>query len=320
MSETPQHLFVVLNPKSGNAGETEAIREAIAKLFPQPAWTAEIYEITGDDDVAQVCREACANGATHVIAAGGDGTVVSVANGLVGSAAPMGVVPLGTGNDLARILGIPLNMEGALAALAADPLTIEADMLRVGDQYFLSNVSVGISPHIMDETESAQKQRFGLLAYVWTTIKRRDLFRHRRYRLTIDEERFGVSASEVLVSNTTMLRSLAQVFGPPEELNDGRLEVYLLTARTIGDYLRMAWDVIIPSRKPEKLEHWAVQRTIRIEARGARQLVQADGEVIGHTPVEVELVPHAIRLLMPRPAPAPVEEPLDAPVASAEPL
>lgn len=306
-----QHVLIVWNPKAGNAEQGQAIHAAVAKHFPQPAWTADIYEITGKEDVAQICREACANGATLVIAAGGDGTVVGVANGLIHSAVPLGIAPLGTGNDLARILGIPLNLDDALALIAADPLLLDVDALKVGDQYYLSNVSAGISPHIMKETGSAQKQRFGLLAYLWTTIRRLHLFRHHRYRLTIDGHSQVVRASEVLVSNTTLLQSVAQVFGPPENLNDGQLEVYLVTARTLGDYVRMAWELIMPHKEPEKIEHLTVKRAIRIESPGDRQLVQADGEVIGHTPVEVELVLKAIRVVMPRPAPGSTASPAD---------
>jgi YegS/Rv2252/BmrU family lipid kinase len=301
MNHGIQHVFVVMNPKSGNAGQSELIREAVAKYFPPPAWTADIHEITGEDDVAQVCREACANGATLVIAAGGDGTVGSVANGLIGSEVPLGIVPLGTGNDLARILGIPLDLEAALQAIATEPLLLEIDALNVGGQYFLSNVSVGISPHIMDETSSAQKQRFGLLAYVWTTLRRLRLFRRRRYHLTIDGETRVVRASEVLISNTTLLQSVTQVFGPPEHLNDGQLEVYLVTARTLVDYLRMVWNLLRGRATRKELIHLTMKRSMTIESRGRRRLVQADGEVIGHTPVTVELAPRALRVAMPRP-------------------
>ena len=121
-----------------------------------------------------------------MIAAGGDGTVVGVANGLVNSPVPLGILPLGTGNDLARVLGVPLKVDEALDLLVGDHLIIEADALKVGDRYFFSNVSVGITPQVMGETKSAQKKRFGLLAYLWTMIRRSNLFQLHRYTLTID--------------------------------------------------------------------------------------------------------------------------------------
>ncbi len=298
-----QHLFVVFNPKSGNA--TAEFQAAVAKHFPEPDWQPEIYEITGEEDVSAVCRDACERGAAIVIAAGGDGTVVSVANGLVNSPIPLGIVPLGTGNDMARILNIPLNLDGALALIAGDHSVIAVDGLKVDAQVFLSNVSVGISPHVMKDTKSEHKQRFGLLAYVWTMITRSSLFQLHHYTLTIDDNQQTVYASEVLISNTPLRDYLPTAVGASDTLHDGQLEVYLVTARTIGDYLRLVWGLLWdllrrPTESPTTLFQLNVKERIRIEGRGGIHLVQADGEVIGHTPVEVELIRNAFQVIMPK--------------------
>ena len=87
-------------------------------------------------------------------------------------------------------------------------------------------------------------------------------------------------------------------------LDDGQLEVYVVTAHTLSDYMRLVWDLFRrPGQSAAKLSHLAATHTIQIEANRS-QLVQADGEVIGHTPVEVRLVPKAIHVIMPKPAPA----------------
>jgi diacylglycerol kinase (ATP) len=298
-----QHVFVVLNPKAGNSDLANDIHMALEKYFPTPEWTTEIYEMTGDEDIAALCRDSCERGACLVVAAGGDGTLVSVANGLVDSHIPLGVLPLGTGNDLARILGIPLKLQDALELLAGDHDVIEVDALKVGKRYFLSNVSVGISPHVMKDTKPEQKKRFGRLAYLWTLVRQSSIFRLHRYRLTIDGQSHVVRAAEVMVSNTTLLEELPSLFGPPKYLNDAYLEVYMVTARTWREYLQMAWDLIRRRGKSAtKLYHLGVKRSIGIETYGSPQLVQADGEVIGRTPVEVELVPKALHVIMPKAA------------------
>jgi diacylglycerol kinase (ATP) len=306
VNNSQKKVFIVLNPKAGNANQAEEIHVALEKYFPQPEWTAEVYETTGkeDEDVVALCRQACEQGASLVIAAGGDGTVIDVANGLINGKVPLGVLPLGTGNDLARILNIPLKMEDAFAVLAGDHAVIEVDALKVEDRFYLSNVSVGISPHVMKDTDSDQKKRFGRLAYIWTMIKRSSILQVHHYRLTIDGQSQSINASEVLVSNTTLLNALPHLFGPPEDLNDSQLEIYLVTARTWGDYARMLWELIRrPGQSAKKLFHLGVKHSIRIETSGSSQLVQADGEVIGRTPVEVELVPKAVRVIMAKPAP-----------------
>ena len=106
-----------------------------------------------------------------------------------------------------------------------------------------------------------------------------------------------------MVSNTTLLVKPPSLFGPPETLDDGQLEVYLVMAQTLGDYVRLVWDLFRrPGKSAAKLSHLAATHTIRIEADRSH-LVQADGEVIGHTPVDVRLIPKAIHVIMPKPVP-----------------
>jgi diacylglycerol kinase family enzyme len=100
-----------------------------------------------------------------------------------------------------------------------------------------------------------------------------------------------------------LLEKATFLYGPPETLYDGQLEVYLATAHTLGDYVRLVWDLFRgPGQPGAKLYHWESQHSIRIDADRTPQLVQADGEVIGHTPVEIQLVPKAIHVIMPKPA------------------
>jgi YegS/Rv2252/BmrU family lipid kinase len=298
-----QKAFVVFNPKAGKEDEAAELRSALARYFTAPRWTVEIYETTGKEDITAVCRAACEQGTSLVVSAGGDGTLVGVANALVHSQVPLGILPLGTGNRLARILSVPLKLDDAVQLLAGDHTVIEIDALKVGDRYFFSNVSVGMSPEIMKETKPAQKKRFGRLAYILTTVKRSSLFHLRRYTLTIDGQARRVRASEVLISNTKLLEKEDLLFGPPENLSDSQLEVYAVTAHTLGDYMQLVWDLFRrPGQPAAMLYHWESQHSICIDADRTPQLVQADGEVISHTPVEIQLVPKAIHVIMPKAA------------------
>ena len=300
---TPQpKIFLVINPQAGNANQAEELAAALAVHFPAPQWHTEIYETTGEEDVTAIVKAACKNGATLVVAGGGDGTVAEVANGLINSPILLGILPLGTGNDLGRILNIPLEMEPALAVLAGEHTIIPIDALKVDERYFLSNVSVGLTPTIMQETQPADKKRFGRLAYFWTTFKQSSLFQLNRYRLTIDGRALNVRASEILISNTTLLKELPHLFGSPPELTDRQLEIYLVTASTVGHYLKLFWHLIRHPGKPApKFVHLTAKQTVTIESLGRARLTQADGEVLGHTPVTVELIPKAIQVIMPIP-------------------
>jgi YegS/Rv2252/BmrU family lipid kinase len=303
MDNNEQKVFVVYNPKAGDQVQAEEFRSTLASHLPVPEWTVEIYETTGEEDITAICREACEQGAGLVVSAGGDGTVVGVANALIHGQTPLGILPLGTGNLLARVLNIPLKLDEAVQLLSGNHTVTAIDVLKVGERYFLSNVSVGITPAVVNETSSDQKKRFGMLAYFMTTLKKAKLFNLHHYRLTIDDVPVQVRATEVLVSSPTLLEKATMLYGPPDTLQDGQFEVYIAKTQTIGDMLRLVWDVLRGTQKQgEQLSHWESKHRIHIEAARRAQLVQADGEVIGHTPVEVEMVPKAIHVIMPKPA------------------
>jgi diacylglycerol kinase (ATP) len=306
VTDEVKKVFVVHNPTAGREGQLDEVRAVLASHFVPPRWSSEIYETTGTDDVPAVCRAACARGASLVIMVGGDGTLVGVANGLVHSRVPLGILPLGTGNYLARALQIPLNIEEAADLLVGEHDVVEVDALRVGERYFFSNVSVGISPEIMNDTSSADKKHFGRLAYVLSMVKRLRVFHLRRYRLTLDGRSRRILAAEVLISSTTLLQKPPFLFGLPKTLSDGRLEVYVVTARSLFNYLRLAWDVLLrPGKHAASLSHWVARDSVRIETLRRSHLVQADGEVIGRTPVEIQLVRKAVHIIAPRPAAPP---------------
>ena len=308
MDKPSQKVFVIFNPKAGKENQGNEIRQEVAKYFTSPLWASEIYETTGKEDVTAICRAACERGASLVIAAGGDGTVVEVANGLVHSQVPLGILPLGTGNDLARALSVPLQIDEALDMMVGDHLVADVDAMQVGDRYFFSNVSVGMSPQVMKDTKGAQKKRFGRLAYIWTLVKQSGIFHLHHYKLAVDgQPEQSINASEILVSNTTILEAPPHVFGSAETLDDGQFEVYMIEAKTWADFVRLMWDMVRrPGHSAVKLSHLLVKDRICIDADGSSHLVQADGEVIGHTPVEIRLVPRAIHVIMSRPAPIPV--------------
>ncbi|MBN1886397.1 MAG: diacylglycerol kinase family lipid kinase [Thermoflexales bacterium] len=301
MDSLGQKVFVVLNPMAGQANPA-VIRSALARYFAAPAWSCEIYETTGKEDVAQVVRQACEHGTGMVVAAGGDGTVAEVVNGLRHSRVPLGILPVGTGNVLAHGLFLPLELEPALKLLAGDHVLMAVDALQVGSRYFLLNVSVGITSQTVREMRPGQKRLWGIMAYVWTGTKHWIGFQPCRFALMVDGRQRRIRASEILVSNGTLLKEPPLPIGPPETFSDGQLDVYIVTARTMYDYIKVAWNLVFnPRNRKIRLRRLTARQSITIDA-GSRVLpVQADGDVIGETPVEIRLVPAAVRVVAPKP-------------------
>lgn len=297
--KTDKQAFVVLNPSSGRA-DGDSLRQLLADRFGEHGWDYEVYEITGDDDVAAVVRDACARGADLVIAAGGDGTVASVVNGAWQCDTVIGILPSGTGNLLARAMTLPNTVEAALELIVGEHALQPLDLMQIGDEVFVLDVSAGISARAMRDTPPERKQRFGVLAYVWPMARDIVRLRPRHFKLTIDGQPVQVRATEVLVANGAFLDKPPFPYGPPEGFNDQKLDIYILAARGLPDYLRLIWGLVRGSWKGQTaLKTLTARDTITIETLRHKQPAQADGEALGTTPISLKLVPSAIRLIVP---------------------
>jgi diacylglycerol kinase (ATP) len=298
------HAYVVINPAGGRS-DPAATRKALEHHFGDGGWQFEVYETTGKEDVPALVREAAAKGASVVVAAGGDGTVSDVVSGLVGSDAALGIVPLGTGNILARELNIPLDLQQACALIAGSHSLTRIDVMRMGDRYVILNLSAGLTAVAMENTPKASKHRFGVVAYVWTAIRNLAGFEPRRYRLTIDGVKVRSRASEILIANgDTPVATMART-ADDCALTDGRLGVYVLRAGSIFGYAMLVLDLVRRrKRRNPRVRYFEASESVRIEASPPVS-VQADGDAAGETPVEVHLLHHAIGVIVPTTAAAP---------------
>jgi diacylglycerol kinase (ATP) len=298
--EKSKFVYVIMNPVAGNANSLD-IRDTLENCFPPDRHRIEIYETSGDEDLTEITRQACENGADLVIAAGGDGTVAGVVNGLINTGVPLGLLPLGTGNGLARAMKVPLDPEEAIELLAGDYCLMDLDVMQAEDKYFILNVSAGASAKAMRATPPESKQQFGIAAYVWTIASELIGLSPRKYELLVDGIQMQVRAAEILVSNGTILTNPPEPLGHPREFTDSKLDVYIVQTRTLLDYLRTAWELFSkPQEKKTNIKHIQVSESIRIDTIGDSQPTQGDGEPLSETPVEIRLTPKAIKVIVPK--------------------
>ena len=290
--------FVVLNPVAGQC-DVDVVRQTLEQHFAKTNWTYEVYETTGQERVAEIVHAALERGFELFVAAGGDGTVSGVAGGIVHTAVPMGIIPVGTTNALARELDIPLELDGALSLLMGDHAITNMDAMRIRDQFFVLNIGIGISALMMRDTERDIKRRFGRIAYLWTGLGKLLGLRLRRFTVEVDGQSSRLRASEVLIVNSGGLGEPYFHWEPHIHLDDGRLDVFVLRARTAPDYLRVVWGLLLGRQKRDpNVRFLSAERSIAINAD--RPLpVQADGDVIGQTPIQVQVVPNALQVIVP---------------------
>lgn len=299
-----ERVFVVFNPVAGLT-KADTARETILKFCETMEWQCDIHETKPDEDVRQLVKDAVQTGVDMVIASGGDGTVSAVVSGMVNSNVPMGILPAGTGNALARDLGIPLDLEEALAVFSQEHDVRVLDIMETnGSDYWALNVSVGVSAMTMNATKREEKRRFGMLAYVWRAlglIKNSDMH---RFRITVDGKKYAFSASEVMVANTKLFGLQMQLNGVEIDANDGVFDLFIVRADSAKDYVGVLTSFMREKGVAEEpnLRYLPVKDRVEITSEFPLP-VQADGEVIGDTPVTIRLIPSALRVIVPIPEP-----------------
>ncbi len=290
--------FVVLNPAAGHS-EPDTLRSMIDRVARQSGWQCHLHEMEKNEPLDRVLAAARAEGYELFVAAGGDGTVSAVAAGLVGSGLPLGIVPVGTGNVLARQLNIPLKEEAALRLIFQEHDLKQIDGLWSGDHVFLLNLSAGPIASIMRDITAQEKQRLGFVAYVYQGLKK--LFGEGRHRftITVDGQEYQFCASEAMVLNSPAVGSPKLNLGPNVAMDDGRAEVYLLRSRTVFDYAQVVWNAAIRrKRRARAFRRFVATDSVTIQVDPSMP-VQGDGEYIGRTPVQVEVLAGAAMIAVP---------------------
>ena len=246
-------------------------------------------------------RDAIGQGAGLIVAAGGDGTVSAVADALatIGGDVPLGIIPLGTANVLAGELGIPDGLEQACQLLAGEHTIARIDAMRVGDRHFVTQVGVGLDALMIRDTSTAHKKRFGRLAYIWTAVTRLAGFQPRRFTLTLDGATKRVKASQVLVANSGTLGQKPFRWGPDIKPDDGVLNICVIRARNLLDFASLGWHVFRDKhRQARNVSYRTIRNEVKIESKKPLP-VQADGEIVGETPVTVRVASGAIHVFVP---------------------
>ena len=280
--ERPTGLAVVLNPKkvSDLAGFRNLVEaSALRHGWDKPLW----YETTPDDAGIAMTHAALADGAEVVVAAGGDGTVRVVCSELARTGVPLGVVPLGTGNLLARNLEIPLRATEAIeVALSGQDRAI--DVVRVSgdglaESCFTVMGGLGFDAEIMAGASDALKARMGWRAYVVSAM-RNLRYPARRVEVSVDDGPFErYRARTVVVGNVGLLQAGIPLL-PDARFDDGLLDVVVIAPQRLSGWLRVAVRVLRRGRHTDDrlARMTGTSVVVRSNLPLARQL---DGDPVG---------------------------------------
>jgi YegS/Rv2252/BmrU family lipid kinase len=266
---------VIVNPAKSDTAEA---RGRIDKALTTAGWTPSLWLETTAQDPGRGMAEAAVAADVHlVVICGGDGTVMACLGALANSGMPLAIIPLGSGNLLARNLGIPLEFDDALST-AIDGVERRIDLGRLDDRPFAVMAGMGFDAAMMADTSEGMKRAAGWPAYVASALRHlRDPAM--RVRLRIDDEpELRMAARTVLVGNVGQLEGGLELL-PDAAADDGVLDVVVVAPRTLRDWLRVAYRIMRHSEHDRHLERLR-GRSISIEADRVVPR-QMDGEVIG---------------------------------------
>ena len=286
----------ILNPRAGVG--TRRTREAVER--GRPSWSDyAVYLTTEAGHATELAREAVVAGADLVLAVGGDGTANEVARGLLGSPAALGIVPVGSGNGLARALRVPLRPEAALAALEAGARR-RMDVGFLNGRPFLNVAGVGFDATVGHAFHERGRRggRRGLLSYVRLSLAELRSYRPPRVTIEVAAERIDLTAFVATFANGPQYGSGAFI-NPGAKLDDGRLEVVVFEDGPLWRTLFAASLMFLGGleRSPGYLRLAGPAAVVTAAAPAA---VHCDGDPAGTADrIEVSLQPRSLEVVVP---------------------
>ena len=279
----PARIVVILNAGSGS-GNDQALADRLARRFEAAGASAEIRLAHGGSEIAAAVQEAVAARPGVIVAAGGDGTVNTVAAALVDTDICLGVLPLGTLNHFAKDLGLPLELDAAVGCIAGGA-TSRVDVGEVNGRVFVNNSSLGLYPDIVRDREQQQK-RFG--RGKWHALLRASIAALRRYpflhvSLTVEGRERAYRTPFVFIGNNDY-RMEGLALGERTALDDGLLSLYVAQRPGRLRLVQLALRALL-GRLRETRDFDQMHATeIVVESRHRRLRVATDGEVTDMAP------------------------------------
>jgi diacylglycerol kinase (ATP) len=296
---------VIYNPTK----VSDKFRALVEEGLQRNGWSKTLWlETSADDPGRAMTRQAVAEQVDLVIGAGGDGTIRYVADGLAHTGIPMGLVPAGTGNLLARNLDLPLEeVEAVEVALSGQVRLIDLVRITVDDrppEHFAVMAGIGIDAMIMDETNEDLKDKVGSAAYFIAAAKALGRLPV-RLKVQLDNNRpVRRHAMLCVIGNVGTLRgNLSLIPGASPE--DGLLDLYIASPHRFRHWVKVALRLITRRAKKDDQVDQHMGKTVRIVIEG-KDNYQLDGVVVGEsTTLFAEIQPGALAICVPAEAASP---------------
>ena len=272
------HAHIIINPVAGRGAAGRA-KDLVARAFRDQGWTTEVLVTERPGHATDLARDAADAGAQRVIAVGGDGVVHEVANGLLQakSDALLGVVPIGSGNDFAKLLGVYRHPPTRAVARLVTARPKRFDVGKVGDEWFVNSMGFGFGPAVV-QRRNRNAHLKGFLSYLVPILRAFGAFVPPRFDVHAKEHRESGAMMMVEVCNGTTAGGSYR-FAPNADPSDGRLDVCLVRRVSLPRFLLAIPRVIRGTH--ESMKEVTIFRTARVVIRtpDVPLILHLDGEL-----------------------------------------
>jgi len=288
---------LIYNPTSGR----ELVRKQlpnILEILEQGGYEASCHATTGAGDATEAAAKAVERGFDLVVAAGGDGTLYEVLNGLAGHShrPKLGIIPAGTTNDFARALGIPKDIKRA-CEIIVNGQEKEMDIGKVNQQYFINIAGGGSFTELTYEVPSKWKTVLGQLAYYMKGIEKLVFLKPTRVCIESQERTIDEEIMMFLVANSHSVGGFEKLV-PKANLQDGYFDVLILKKTSIPEFIRLATLALRGEHINDP--HVIYFQTSELKVSSNQEvLINLDGELGGHLPSHFKVMHKHITILTP---------------------
>jgi YegS/Rv2252/BmrU family lipid kinase len=301
---------LIFNPVAGQSNPEEDL--ATIQRLLEPNIELDIRFTSEKVNADTIAKEAIAEGASSIIASGGDGTLSAAAGALVGTDIPLGVISRGTANAFASALGLPDTIEAACEMILGGATRV-VDAARCNGMPMVLLAGIGFEAETIERADRNAKNRFGVLAYIMAGIQQLRELESFEAEMEIEDKVITVTAVAVTVANAAPPTSvLAQ--GPGGVFfDDGLLDITVVAPISRAGAIAASYHLLRSALNETAAERddigYLRARRVIVRTNPPQQVV-LDGEIMGTTPIDVECVPGGLTIFVPPDAapPAPIEK------------
>ncbi|WP_299736828.1 diacylglycerol kinase family protein [Rossellomorea sp. y25] len=291
-----KQAMLIVNPSSGKEKGQE-YRDYALETINEMGYKTEVRMTEGEGDAMDFAREACERKFDFIAAMGGDGTINEAINGIAEQdQRPLfGLIPLGTVNDFARALNIPMDPEEAIDIFKQNHVQ-KTDVGKINDRYFINIIAVGALAEASFSTSIEQKSKLGPLAYIIEGMKKMKEKQPFELKVHSDHDWEG-DALLMLVALTNSVGGM-ETIAPEAKVNDGKLHVFIIKDMALPHFLLLLPKIL--SGELAESEHVHYMKVTNLEASSTYEMIaNIDGDEGDKLPITVENLKQHLDILVP---------------------